>query len=244
MMTTIDWQAAGTDDPTAGRRTIRERLEAAGLAVNTADYNRAFEDFRRGQAAALAAQQADAEERERRRIEPHMAEARANVAGWGCVEDGESSPEEVEQWIVEEATRMADEAERAAAEAARAAEREAGEAGEYADYTSRQAGLRMAIAAAAAAVAVSDGWRIEERRCSHDSSRYFWLLRGGDPDAAGDYEEAVSLRISDHHAKNGSGWNEAKQEQYDAPDINIVLRRGAGGEYTFDLTPLVETLDR
>jgi len=241
MMTTIDWQAAGTDDPTAGRRTIRERLEAAGLAVNTPDYQRAFDEFRRGQAAALAAKQAEAEERERRRIEPHMAEARANVAAWGCVEDGESSPEEVEQWVVEEATRMADEAEQAAAAASRAAERESAE---LADYTARQAGLRMAIAAATAAVAESDGWRIEERRCSHDSSRYFWLLRGGDPDAAGDYEEAVSLRISDHHAKNGSGWNEAKQQQHDAPDINIVLRRGAGGEYAFDLTPLMETLDR
>lgn len=241
MMTTIDWQAAGTDDPTAGRRTIRDRLEAAGLTANTPDYQRAFEEFRRGQAAALAAKQAEAEERERRRVEPHMAEARKNVAGWGCVEDGESSPEEVEQWVVEEATRMADEAERDAAEAARAAEREADE---YADYCRRQTGLRMAIAAATAAVADAAGWRMEERRCSHDSSRYFWLLRGGDPGVAGDYDEAVSLRISDHHARNGSGWNEAKQEQYDLPDINIVLRRGAGGEYTFDLTPLVETLDR
>ena len=241
MMTTIDWQAAGTDDPTAGRRTIRDRLEAAGLAANTPDYQRAFEEFRRGQAAALAARQAEAEERERRRIDPHMAEARKNVAGWGCVEDGESSPEEVEQWVVEEATRMADEAEHAAAEEARAAERDAAE---LADYAARQAGLRMAIAAATAAVAESAGWRMEERRCSHDSSRYFWLLRGGDPGVAGDYDEAVSLRISDHHAKNGSGWNEAKQEQHDRPDINIVLRRGAGGEYTFDITPLVETLDR
>lgn len=241
MMTAIDWQAAGAADPTAGRLTIRERLEAAGLAVNTADYNLAFSEFRRGQAAGLASQQAEAAERERRRIEPFVAEARENVATWGCVEDGDPSPEEVEAWVIEEATRMADEAEQAASEEARAAEREAEQ---LADYTARQAGLRMAIAAAGAAVAEAEGWRMEERQCSHDSSRYFWLLRGGDTDVDGAYDQAVSLRISDHHAKNGSGWNEAKQEQHDAPDINIVLRRGAGGEYTFDLAPLVETISR
>lgn len=238
MMTATNWQTAGTDDPTAGRITIRERLEAAGLAINTADYNRAFEAFRRGQAAALAARQAEAAERERRRIEPYLAEARENVAAWGCVEDGEPSAEQVEEWVIEEATSMADEAEEAAEMAARSAEREAEEA---ADYDRRQAAIEAAVAAATEA-ATSAGWRLERRRCSHDSSRYFWVLRGGDPDVAGDYDEAVSLRISDHHAKNGSGWNEAKQEQHDRPDINIVIRRGAGGEYTFDLTPLVETI--
>ena len=240
MMTAINWTAAGTDDPTAGRLTVRERLEAAGLVVNTADYGLAFEEFRRGQAAALATRRAEAEERERRRIEPFMAEARANVAAWGCVEDGGSTPEEIEEMVRDEATRMADEAEEAADEAARSAEREAEEA---ADYDRRQVALGSAVAAATEA-ATAAGWRLERRRCSHDSSRYYWLLRGGDPDVAGDYEEAVSLRISDHYAKNGSGWNEAKQEQYDAPDINIVIRRGADGEYTFDLTPLVETIDQ
>ena len=238
MMTATDWQTAGTDDPTAGRITIRERLEAAGLVVNTAEYHRAFKEFRRGQAAALAAQQAEAAERERRRIEPFVAEARENVAAWGCVEDGEQSPEEIEEMVREEATRMADEAEEAADEAARAAEREAEE---EADYDRRQAAIEAAVAATIDA-ATAAGWRLERRRCSHDSSRYYWLLRGGDPDVAGDYDEAVSLRISDHHAKNGSGWNEAKQEQHDRPDINIVIRRGADGEYTFDLTPLVETI--
>ena len=240
MMTATNWHAAGSDDPTAGRITIRERLEAAGLAINTAEYNRAFEEFRRGQSAALAAQRAEAAERERRRIEPYMAEARENVAAWGCVEDGEPSPEEIEEMVREEATRMADEAEEAAEAAARAAERESDEA---ADYDRRQAAIEAAVAAATDA-ATTAGWRLERRRCSHDSSRYFWVLRGGDPDVAGDYDEAVSLRISDHHAKNGSGWNEAKQEQYDRPDINIVIRRGAGGEYTFDLTPLVETINQ
>ena len=240
MTTAIDWQAAGADDPTAGRLTIRERLEAAGLVVNTADYNRAFEEFRRGQVAALATRRAEAEERERLRIEPFMAEARANVAAWGCVEDGGSTPEGIEEMVRDEATRMADEAEEAADEAARAAEREAEEA---ADYDRRQVALDSAVAAATEVATAAD-WRLERRRCSHDSSRYYWLLRGGDPDVAGDYDEAVSLRISDHHAKNGSGWNEQKQEQYDRPDINIVIRRGADGDYTFDLTPLVETIAR
>lgn len=240
MMTAIDWHASGASEPTAGRLTIRERLEAGGLAFATADYHRAYEEFRRGQAAGLAARRAEAEERERRRIEPYMAAAREHVVAWGCVEDGESSPEEIEGMVVEEATRLADEADEAADEAARAAEREAAA---DADYARRQACLAAAVAAATDA-ATAAGWRMESRRCSHDSSRYYWVLRGGDKDVPGDYDEAVSLRISDHHAKNGSGWNESKQEQHDRPDINVVIRRGAGGEYTFDLAPLVETLNR
>ena len=153
-----------------------------------------------------------------------------------------SARELIEQAVTqarEEAARMADEAEEAAEEAARAAEREAEE---LADYEARQDCLRAAVAAAKEAVAAASGWRLLKRPCSHDSSRYHWLLGGGSGDD--DYEQALSLRISDHYTKNGSGWNEAKQTQHDEPDVNIVIRRGAGGEYTFDLTPLVETLDR
>lgn len=233
-----DWANAGAADPTAGKRTIREQLEASGLVLDTAEYHRAFDEFRRGQASARAARQAAAEERERQRVAPCLAEARAAVLSWGCVEDGSSTAEEIEDMVADEATRLADEADEAAREAA---ERAGREEAELADYLRRQAGLRAAVAAVIDAAAEA-GWRLEERRCSHDSSRYYWLLRGGDPDAVGDYDEAVSLRISDHHAKNGSGWNEAKQEHHDAPDINIVIRRGADGEYAFDLAPLVETI--
>jgi hypothetical protein len=221
-----------------GRRS--EWLRGIGMEPDTADWNRSHSELA-AMAASYATEMAAAEaERERRRIEPYLAEARENVAAWGCVEDGEPSPEEIEEMVREEAARMAEEAEEAADEAASAAEREAEEA---ADYDLRQAAIKAAVAAATDAAAAA-GWRAETRRCSHDCSRYFWLLRGGDPGVAGDYDEAVSLRISDHHAKNGSGWNESKQEQYPEPDINIVIRRGAGGEYTFDLTPLVETIGR
>ena len=118
MTTATDWQAAGTDDPTAGRITIRERLEAAGLVVNTSYYNRAFKEFRRGQAAALAARQAEAAERERRRIEPFVDEAREIVA------EQEIEADEIDAAVIEQATALADEAEEAAEAAARSAERE------------------------------------------------------------------------------------------------------------------------
>lgn len=235
----MTWESFGRENPTLGRHGIRDALEAAGLVLNTRDYQLAYEAVRRGGSAEEQARAAKRAEQERLRVEPFMAEARANVMAWGCVEDGGSTPEEIEEMVGEEATRLADEAEEQAAEAARAAKREEQE---LADYLARQRGLEAAVLAAEAAVAEADGWRIEERECSNASSRYYWLLRGGDPAEADDYEEAVSLRISDHHAKNGSGWNEAKQEQHEPPDINIVICRGAGGEYTFDLTPLVETI--
>lgn len=239
MMTATDWQAAGAAMPEAGRRTMREQLEAAGLKLDTAVYNAAVAEFRRGQEAALAERRAAAEARERQRVEPFLASARENVMAWGCVEAGSTSAEEVEAMVADEARLMADEAdERAAAEAA-LAEREAEQ---LADYLARQDGLRAAVTAAEAAVAGVGGWRMRWRQCGNSSSRYYWLLRGGDPADDGDWEERHSLRISDHHAPHGSGWNEAAQDRHAEPDINIVLRRGAGGVYTFDLTPLVETL--
>ena len=229
MMTATDWQTAGTDDPTAGRITIRERLEAAGLVVNTADYHRAFEEFRRGQAAAIAARQAEAEERERRRIEPFVAEAREFVA------EQEIEADEIDAAVIERATALADDAEEAAEAAARAAEREEAE---QEDYRRCVAATTAASRAAEAAVEAA-GWTMTYRHGSAGGSRYYWVA-----DSADQWGERFSLRISDHHAKNGSGWNEAKQEQHDRPDINIVIRRGADGEYTLDLTPLVETIAR
>ena len=232
------WESAGAADPDAGRRTIRELLEAGGLAVNTTEYNRAVEEFLRGQAAAIAARQAAADERERARVEPYLAEARDNVMTWGCVEDGSTPQEEIAELVTQEATRLADEAEERVADEALAAEREAAE---LADYCMRQEALAAAVQAATDA-AISAGWRIEQRQCSHDCSRYFWVVRCDDDDD--EHEQAVSLRISDHHAKSGSGWCESKQAHHDEPDINIVLRRASGGAYTFDMAPLMETIGR
>ena len=65
---------------------------------------------------------------------------------------------------------------------------------------------------------------------------YFWL------DEPGEEGERYSLRISDHHAPGGGGWNDERQERHAAPDINIVICRGEGGDYTFDLGPIVEIL--
>ena len=234
------WSQIGETLPHASRREIRERLESAGLDLNTAAYRDAYEAFRRGMEAALAARQAEADARERKRIEPYLAGAREAVMSWGCVEDGEFDAAQIEESVIEEATRLADDAEEAEAEAARAAKREAEE---LADYEGRQDGLRRAVEAAHDAAAAA-GWRLEKRRCSHDSSRYYWAKIGGDPADPGDYDDVFSLRISDHHAKNGSGWNEAAQTQYDRPDVNVVLRRGESGEYEFNLTKLLEELDR
>ena len=141
--------------------------------------------------------------------------------------------------VRDEAARLADELARVERETEERAEREAEELEEY---LLKQNGLRRALAAAESLVREAAGWRLVSRRCGSDSSHYFWLFFGGESEA--DWEERIGLRISDHYAPNGSGWNELTQDRHPEPDINIVIRRGAGGEYTFDLTPLVETISR
>jgi hypothetical protein len=231
-----DWEAAGRERPGAGRHEIREMLEAAGLMLNTAEYNRAREAFGRGAAAAERIRAAERAEAERERVAPFLDEARENVMFWGCVEDGSMAGEEIERSVLEEAAKLADEADERAAEETRAAEREQEE---FLEYQQQQACL-AACETAAEGACVEAGWKFTRRRCGNSSSRYFWIAR---LDEEGEEEVVFDLRISDHHAPNGSGWNEEKQERHNEPDVNIVIRRGAGDEYTFDLAPLMETLD-
>jgi hypothetical protein len=130
------------------------------------------------------------------------------------------------------ADEAAAEAEERAAAAAEHAERE--EAG-LADYLARRAAVDAARREAEAACAAA-GWTMAWRHGSAGGSMYFWILGPGDDD------ERMSLRISDHIAPGGAGWNDERQERHAEPDMNIVIRRGAGGGYTHDLTPLVETI--
>ena len=136
----------------------------------------------------------------------------------------------------EAAWKFADEAaieaeERAAADAERA-EREAAQ---LADYLARNAAADAARREAEAACATA-GWTMTWRHGSAGGSMYFWIVGPADDD------ERMSLRISDHIAPGGAGWNDERQERHAEPDMNIVIRRGAGGDYTHDLTPLVETI--
>ena len=130
------------------------------------------------------------------------------------------------------ADEAAAEAEERAAAAAEHAERE--EAG-LADYLARRAAVDAARREAEAACAAA-GWTMAWRHGSAGGSMYFWIVGPGDDD------ERMSLRISDHIAPGGAGWNDERQERHAEPDLNIVIRRGAGGDYTHDLTPLVETI--
>jgi len=131
--------------------------------------------------------------------------------------------------FAEEAATEAEE--RAAADAERAEQ----EAAELADYIARKAAVDAASREAEAACAAA-GWTMTWRHGSAGGSMYFWL------DGPADDDERMSLRISDHHAPGGAGWNDERQERHAEPDINIVIRRGAGGDYTHDLTPLVEMI--
>jgi len=135
----------------------------------------------------------------------------------------------------EAAWKFADEAAAEAEERdAAAAKKTEREAAELTDYLARQAGVAAARREAEAACAAA-GWTMTWRHGSA-GSMYFWIVGPADDD------ERVSLRISDHHAPGGAGWNDERQERHAEPDLNIVIRRGAGGEYTHDLTPLVETI--
>lgn len=233
----IDWERFGRENGHLGRYELRAALEAAGLPLNSREYHLALEAIRRGGNSAEQARAAERAEAALARLAPFLAEVRADAAAWGSVEDGSLAGGDLEAAILEEARQRAYDAEERAAEEARAAEREAEE---LLDYRQRQDSIDACERAAEAAV-IAAGWSWTRRKCGHDCSRYFWI---GRLDADGEEDAVFGLRISDHYAKNGSGWNEAKQEQHDAPDINIVIRRGAAGEYTFDLTALMETLDQ
>ena len=137
---------------------------------------------------------------------------------------------------VEAAWKFADEAATEAEERAAAdAERAEREAAELADYLARNAAVYAARREAEAACAAA-GRTLAWRHGSAGGSMYFWIVGAADDD------ERISLRISDHRAPGGAGWSDERQERYAEPDINIVIRRGAGGEYTYDLHPLVETI--
>lgn len=140
--------------------------------------------------------------------------------------------------LAEVAYRFADEAATEAEE--KAAADEAAEK-RLADFLARGEGIEAArIAAEAAAVAA--GWAMAWRYGSRSSgSVYFWL---SEPETEEGDRERHTLRISDHHAPDGAGWSEERQERHAAPDVNIVIRRAADGGYTFDLAPLVQFFDR
>jgi len=136
----------------------------------------------------------------------------------------------------EAAWKFADEAATEAEERDAAdAEKAEREAAELADYLARRAAVDAARREAEAACADA-GWTMTWRHGSAGGSMYFWIVGPGDDD------ERMSLRISDHIAPGGAGWNDERQERHAEPDLNIVIRRGAGGEYAHDLTPLVETI--
>jgi hypothetical protein len=230
------------DAATWGRRRRSDWLREQGVTPDSPEWNAAHAAMIALADAAARESARKQAEREAARLAPWMPQAREHVLDWGCIEEmepGEERDAAVERGVLEEADRLATEAEEAAVEAE--AQREREEAA-LIEYAAKQACLRLAVAAATEAV-LEAGWTISGRKCSHDSSRYFWL---GSPLADGEDEPAhyLSLRISDHHAKNGAGWNEAEQTRHDEPNINIVIRPGAGGEYTFDIAPLVETLDQ
>lgn len=90
---------------------------------------------------------------------------------------------------------------------------------------------RQAIEAAVAAA----GWGLTWRQGSECGSVYFWL---DDPESGARY----SLRVSDHFAPEGAGWDGSLRCRHEPPDINIVIRRGEAGGYAFDLSGLAERL--
>ena len=107
---------------------------------------------------------------------------------------------------------------------------------ELADFVARNRTTTAASRAAESAVAAA-GWTMTYRHGSSGGSLYYWVKNPAD-----DCGERYSLRISDHRAPNGAGWNDAKQQRHDEPDLNIVIRRTAHGEYTFDLSLLFQLL--
>lgn len=65
-------------------------------------------------------------------------------------------------------------------------------------------------------MAESLGWEVTIRSCSHSASRYYVLDKNG---------QSLDLRVSDHVAKNGAGFNRETGLPHDECDVNIVAGR-------------------
>jgi hypothetical protein len=233
------WEQFGRDNPQMTRRELRDTLEAAGLVLNSRGYHLAFEAINRGRSEIERDRMAVRERAERERIAPYQEEARMNVLAWGCWQE-QSPADNQPQFDAdchEEATRLADEAAESAEDAARTAEQDAAD---LLNYRERIAAVDACVSAAKASVADA-GWRIDERKCGSESSRYFFVCRP-DADCPDEEDVVLTLRISDHFAKNGSGWNEGKQDYHNEPDVNVVVRKNRRGNYAFDLSPLTDRL--
>ena len=49
------------------------------------------------------------------------------------------------------------------------------------------------------------------------------LKLDGNDSQYGSYRQRIKIRVADHYAPAGSGWNEAKQERYQEPSVNFVV---------------------
>jgi hypothetical protein len=90
---------------------------------------------------------------------------------------------------------------------------------EQAEADAKYAAIRDAFEALVRGVvpmAESLGWEVTIRSCSHSASRYYVLDKNG---------QSLDLRVSDHVAKNGAGFNRETGLPHDECDVNIVAGR-------------------
>ena len=88
---------------------------------------------------------------------------------------------------------------------------------------------------------VANGFRVENEYRAIGGSTYFDVIHK-DPDFTENgieyegYEHQAEVRVSDHIAPKGSGFNEGTQEQHDEPHINVIVD---GSTEAYKAAPLV-----
>ena len=172
------------------------------------------------QQAANEQRQLECIQRERDRA-ARLRKENPELAKW-LTDSVDYDEERSDDDILDEAANIRDE-ESEARQQAEDAEQRAEE--EYREWKAKKEATENAIEEAWN-IFKQNGWKIEQTGSSITGSNYFTLTKpsrfNGDEYGGVD----VTLRISNHYAPKGAGFNEQTQEYHSEPDVNIIVTPG------------------
>jgi hypothetical protein len=213
-----------------------KRAKAAGIHKEYLSALKAL-DYQPSAPTISPEQRATIEKAERERADK-MRRENPDFAEWltdGIDYDKDRSDDD----ILDEAANIRDEEAEAKQQAKDTEEREEEE---YQKWLSRKEATEDAIEEASE-VLKRDGWKVEMTGQSITGSSYFTLTKSsrfhGDDYGGVD----VTLRISNHYAPKGSGFNQQTQEYHNEPDVNVVVTPGQSIDWPAVLKKANEAFD-
>lgn len=173
------------------------------------------EEWKRLQDAHDTERQQKFLEDEKKRLAPYMDEARKAAPDW-CDEWDEADDEQQEELVLKVATQLADDAEEQAESERHEKEVENRDMVDYHAKIDAKDHVETAFL---------EFCKEHNLQCEHTSgsggySRYFDVAGPVDSDEEDNW---IKVRISDHYAPNGAGFNQSTGTYHDEPDVNFVV---------------------